>query len=312
MRALVTGLDGFSGKYLRQELEQSGYEIFGLYRWENDRKVRTDLRDSQYVQDAVSEIKPDVVFHLAAQSMASLSWKSPRETIEVNIVGTVNLLEALRTAAPSARLLLIGSSEQYGTPDGNYNTISEEIPLSPQTPYAVSKCAQEYLGKIYFAAYGMHICMTRTFSFGGSGQRKGFVLSDFASGIAAVEAGICDSLPVGNLDARRDFTHIKDVVRAYRLIVEKGAKGEVYNVGSGQTHTVREVLQEFLRLASCEVQVVSEQSRKRPQDIYTAPCNHDKLTAQTGWKPALSFVDILADELDGWRREMRTEELKGD
>ena len=215
MRSLVTGLNGFAGRYLRRELEANGYEVYGLV---DKAAQRIDVRDRDAVYAVLQAVRPDAVFHLAAQAAAARSWKEPQETMEVNVVGTCNLLEAARQTVPQAHVLLVGSADQYGTLSGDRGAISETTPLCPKTPYAVSKCAAEQLGEVYANAYNMNVCMTRTFSYGGAGQPRGFVLSDFAYGIAAVENGVADSLKVGNLDSERDFTHIRDVVRAYRLL----------------------------------------------------------------------------------------------
>ena len=226
-------------------------------------------------------------------------------------MGTANLLEAVRTAAPTARVLLVGSSDQYGVTTADISSITEDTPLQPRTPYGVSKCAQESLGMVYARTYGLAVCMTRTFSFGGAGQRKGFVLSDFASGIAAVEEGLAAELCVGNLDSERDFTHIKDVARAYRLICEKGVPGEVYNVGSGELHSIRAVLNGLLALSEKEIPVRQPTGKKRPTDVHGAPCCHDKLTAQTGWQPEIPFETILRDELEDWRVRTHADISKG-
>ena len=303
MRALVTGISGFAGTHLKNELEQNGYEVYGLNEITDAGIRRINICDHGSVCTAIKEVDPDAVFHLAAQSMAARSWLHPQETLKINIVGTTNLLEAVREIAPKARVLLVGSADQYGLANHNCAVIDESMPLSPKTPYAVSKCAQEYLGQMYAATYGMQICMTRTFSYGGSGHPKGFVLSDFASGIADVEAGKADSLRVGNLDSERDFTHIKDIVRAYRLLNERGIAGEVYNVGSGEVYSIREILQHLLDRAVCDIPVVQADSQKRPKDVRGAACNHDKLTALTGWVPEKTIEEMIEDELEYWRRQ---------
>lgn len=301
MRALVTGLSGLTGKHLKPELEQHGYEVFGL----TEDGARVDICDHASVLAAVEKIRPEAVFHLAAQSLASKSWQQPHSTLRINVEGTANLLEAIRLTCPAARVLLIGSSDQYGFPDGKGAPVSEQAPLSPKTPYAVSKCAQEQLGRVYAEAYGMHICFTRTFACGGAGQPKGVVLSDFAAGVAAVEAGLSEALHVGNLDSERDFTHVKDVARAYRLISEMGEAGQVYNVGSGSLHSIREVLQGYLELAKCPVPVEQSAAKQRPKDVRGMPCDHGKLTALTGWQPEYPFSSVISDELEDWRQRIQ-------
>ena len=301
MRALITGSQGFVGRYLRRELEENGYEVVGLDIQTGEGAVQADLLDPEEIKAAISQVQPDAVFHLAGQADVARSWQIPQKTMEINVIAAVNLMEAVRAFNPSARMVLVGSSDQYGNLGEAGRLVSEDLATHPQTPYAVSKMAQEEMARVYVRAYGMNICMTRSFNHGGAGQRLGFLIPDFASGIMKVERGEAKSLKVGNLTSRRDFTHVKDVVRAYRLIGEKGKPGEVYNVGSGVTWSAQEILDKLCAMAVCPIPVEQDPARMRPSDTPVICCDHTKLTTDTGWQPQIPLEDILSDTLREWR-----------
>ena len=307
MKALITGSEGFVGSYLRRELEHSGYDVLGLDLRAGAGTVKADLLDAAELAAIVGGERPDTVFHLAGQADVGLSWKDPAGTFERNVIASTNLLDAVRTSAPGARVVIVGSSDQYGDPGDAGKAISEETPLRPVSPYAVSKTAQELMAKTYAKAYGMNVVMTRSFNHCGAGQRKGFIISDFASGIAEIENGRTDCLRIGNLDSTRDFTHVSDVVRAYRLLAEKGRNGEVYNVGSGCAHTGKEILETFLSMSAAEIRIEKDPLRMRPSDVPVICCDNGKLRRDTGWKPEVSFKDMLRDVLDFWRRGEKTD-----
>ena len=301
MRALITGSQGFVGKYLRQELEASGYEVVGLDLQPGEGAIQADLLNPEQIKATVKQAKPDAVFHLAGQADVAKSWKIPQKTMEINVIAAVNLMEAVRAFDPSMRMVLVGSSDQYGNLGKAGRLVSETLETHPQTPYAVSKKAQEEMARVYVRAYGMNICMTRSFNHGGAGQRLGFLIPDFASGIVKVERGEAKSLKVGSLTSRRDFTHVRDVVRAYRMIAEKGKPGEVYNVGSGVTYSAQEILDKLCEMAVCPIPVEQDPTRMRPSDTPVICCDHTKLTADTGWEPQIPLEDILSDTLCCWR-----------
>ena len=301
MRALITGSQGFVGQYLRRELEESGYEVVGLDIQPGEGAVQADLLNPGEIKAAVSQVQPDAVFHLAGQADVAKSWQIPQKTMEINVLAAVNLMEAARAFNPSVRMVLVGSSDQYGNLGEAGRMVSESLVTHPQTPYAVSKKAQEEMARVYVRAYGMNICMTRSFNHGGAGQRLGFLIPDFASGIVKVERGEAKSLKVGNLTSRRDFTHVKDVARAYRLIGEKGKPGEVYNVGSGVTWSAQEILDKLCAMAVCPIPVEQDPARMRPSDTPVICCDHTKLTTDTGWQPQIPLEDILSDTLREWR-----------
>ena len=300
-RALVTGSEGFVGRYLRRELEENGYAVTGLDLQAGNGTIAADLLDAETVGRIVEELRPDAVFHLAGQANVARSWAIPQKTLELNVVAAINLMEAVRKTDPAYRMVMVGSSDQYGNLGDAGVRVTETLTLNPQTPYAVSKKAQEDMAKVYVRAYAMNICMTRSFNHGGAGQGKGFLIPDFASGIAAVERGEAACLRVGNLSARRDFTHVRDVVRAYRLIAEKGRSGEVYNVGSGITHSAQEILDELCSMARCPVPVAQDPAKMRPSDTPVICCDHGKLTQDTGWEPQEPLKTILQETLEYFR-----------
>lgn len=300
-RALITGSAGFVGQYLQEELREHGYDVTGLDLRKAEHTIQGNLLDLEETRQIVRTVQPDVVIHLAGQSDVAASWKIPQKTMEFNVIGTMNLMEAVRTNDSSVRMVLAGSSDQYGNLGAAGASVGEETPMQPQTPYAVSKMAQEEIARVYVRTYGMNLCMTRSFNHGGAGQREGFLISDFSAGIARIEKGMQETLNVGNLTASRDFTHVKDIVRAYRLIAEKGLRGEVYNVGSGQTYRAQEILERLIAMASCPVKVEQDPAKMRPSDTPVICCDHSKLTAHTGWEPEYGIEDILSDSLQSWR-----------
>lgn len=300
-KALITGSQGFVGHYLRQELENNGYKVTGLDLQAGEGVVTADLLQAEQVQEIVEEVRPDTMFHLAGQSNVARSWTIPQKTVELNVIAAINLMEAVRKVNPHCRMVMVGSSDQYGNLGVAGSKVTEDLAVHPQTPYAVSKMAQEEMAKVYVRAYGMNICMTRSFNHGGAGQKKGFLIPDFAAGIVAVERGESSCLRVGNLTSRRDFTHVRDIVRAYRLIAEKGHAGEVYNVGSGITYSAQEILDKLRTLATCPIPVEQDPSKMRPSDTPVICCDHSKLTEHTGWEHEIPMDKILHEVLNDWR-----------
>lgn len=300
-KALITGSEGFVGKYLRAELEQNGYEVVGLDLFSGPNTLVVDLLNPEQVNEVLQKEKPDCIFHLAGQANVGKSWQIPQKTVEINVNAAINLMEAVHQFCPDAAVLLVGSSDQYGNLKEAGISVSEETPMKPMNPYAISKVAQEQMGKAYAKAYNLKICMTRSFNHGGAGQKPGFMIPDFASGIVRVERGEQDALLVGNLTSKRDFTHVKDVVRAYRLIAEKGKPGEVYNVGSGKTYSAREVLDKLVDLSDMTIHVRQDPSRMRPSDTPVICCDCEKLKKDTGWKSLLDIDDIVKDTMEYYR-----------
>lgn len=303
MKALITGSEGFIGKHLTTELRENGYEVYRCDLRMADGVIPLNILDIEQTKKVILEHTPDILINMAGQADVGISWKSPQFTVEVNAIGMINILEAVRVIDPQIRVIAIGSSDEYGVLKEKGKNVTENIPINPMTPYAISKQAQEQFAQLYNCAYGMNVCMTRQFNLGGAGQAKGFLLSDFASGIVEIEKGLKDSLLVGNLSSARDFTHVKDACRAIRLIAEKGHPGEVYNICSGKTYTVQEILNHMLEMTNTDVTIKQDPSRMRPSDTPLICGNHDKLTEHTGWEPELGLDEMLSDIFDYWRRQ---------
>lgn len=313
MRVLITGITGFVGSHLAEYCLDRDIEVAGTYRWrsrmenidrvrERIRLVECDLRDATSVRRALAEVRPDRIFHLAAQSFVPASWGAPAETMHTNIVGQVNLFEAMRDLDLEARVHIAGSSEEYGLVHPEEVPISEENPLRPLSPYAVSKVAQDLLAYQYHRSYGLRVVRTRAFNHEGPRRGDVFVTSNFAKQIAEIERG--ERTPVvrvGNLDAKRDFTDVRDVVHAYWLALEAGVPGDVYNIGTGRAWTIREVLETLLAFSDVKIAVEPDPSRLRPSDVELLVCDPSKFKAVTGWEPQISLEVMLKDSLDHWR-----------
>lgn len=307
MRALVVGGAGFVGNYLNEALLKKGFETYttllpGL-KAEVPEGVRTyfsDITEPEETERLLRELKPDFIFHLAAQSSVRLSWEQPRLTTEVNAVGAVNLFEGIRKACPAAKTLVVGSSEEYGA-IGYTEPVRETEPPQPTNLYALTKLFQERLAKLYADAYGLHFVMTRSFNHFGPRQSRQFVVADFCSQVAAIERGEREPvISVGNLDAYRDFTDVRDVVRAYLLLAERGERGEIYNVGSGSCLRIRDILELVLSLSEREIEVKIDEKKFRPIDVPRICADADKLKA-LGWEPQIPVRETIRDTLDFYR-----------
>lgn len=303
MKALITGSSGFIGSHLTDELEANGYEVVCCDLKETENTIAMDIMNLEMIQGVLEKNQPDVLINMAGQANVGLSWKKPQLTVQLNTVGLINILEAVRASNPKIRVIAVGSSDEYGSLEERGANVTEDILVKPITPYAISKQAQELFAQLYVRSYGMDICMIRLFNLGGPGQAKGYIISDFSSGIAEVEAGKKEFMSVGNLESARDFTHVKDACRAVRLIAEKGHTGEVYNISSGATHKAQEVLDKLVSMAKVPIEVRQDPARMRPSDTPVVCGNHDKLTTHTGWQPELGLDQILADALDYWRAQ---------
>jgi len=316
MKALITGITGFAGSHLAELLLSEGVEVFGTARWRSKMEnvehlldsitlVECDLRDAGSLAKVVAEVRPDHVYHLAAQSFVPTSWKAPVETLTTNVVGQVNLFEALRSHAPNARVQIAGSSEEYGLVHERELPIREENPLRPLSPYGVSKVGQDVMGFQYHRSYGMAIVRTRAFNHTGPRRGEVFATSSFAKQIAMIEKGKQEpALRVGNLEAKRDFSDVRDVVRGYGLAIEKGVPGEVYNICSGVARSIREVLDTLLRLTKANIRVEQDPSRLRPSDVPVLMGDSSKFRKQTGWEPKIPFEQTMSDLLDYWRERV--------
>lgn len=301
MKALITGSAGFIGSQLAVEMENSGYDVIRCDLKDNSGIVSMDITDPAAIHSVISRFQPDILINMAGQANVGMSWKKPQLTVQLNTVGLINILEEIKTDGLKTRVIAVGSSDEYGSLEERGTNVTEDIPIKPITPYAISKQAQELFAQLYVRSYGMDISMIRLFNLGGPGQPKGYMISDFASGVAEVEAGRKPFMSVGNLDSARDFTHLDDACRAVRLVAEKGKTGEIYNISSGSTHTAREVLDILRGMAKVNVEVRHDPARMRPSDTPVVCGNHDKLTSHTGWMPEKGIHEILSDSLDYWR-----------
>jgi len=314
MRALITGITGFAGSHLAEHLLDEGWEVFGIRRWRSplvnvehlmERIVLEfcDIQDPSAVRNTLDEVRPDAVFHLAAQSYVLTSWQQPTDTINCNITGELNVLEGLRALEMfDVRVQLACSSEEYGLVHADEVPIKESNPLRPLSPYGVSKVAQDLLGYQYNKSYNMPIVRTRAFNHTGPRRGEVFVASNFARQIAQIEKGRREPvMMVGNLEARRDFTDVRDTVRAYRLLVEKGEPGEVYNICTGKSITIQTLLDMLLEKSTVKVDVKQDPERMRPSDVMVLEGDNTRLVECTGWQPTIPLEKTLGDLLDWWR-----------
>lgn len=318
MKALITGITGFAGSHLAEYLLENhpDVSVYGTYRWRSrmdnvehlDKRihlVECDLRDYFSVHKAVEESRPDVVFHLAAQSFVPSSWTAPTETLTTNIAGQTNLFEAIRAHQLDPVVQIACSSEQYGLVLPDEVPIKETNPLRPLSPYAVSKVGQDYLGYQYFQSYGLKVVRTRGFNHTGPRRGQVFVTSNFCSQVAAIEAGLQEPvIRVGNLDAIRDFTDVRDMVRAYWLAVTRATPGEVYNIATGEGISIKAMLDKILALSTVEVKIEVDPARLRPSDVEILIGDSSKFRADTGWEPRIPFDQTVRDLLDYWRGQM--------
>ncbi|HOO06925.1 MAG TPA: GDP-mannose 4,6-dehydratase [Ruminococcus sp.] len=311
-RALIIGGGGFAGGYLIRELTAAGYEVHATCLPEEEicgdcAVYSLDIGDVPAIEGLLAKVMPDVVFHLAAQSSVAVSWKKPALTAQVNVVGAVNVLEAVRLSQrPDTRLLLIGSGEEYGFIPKDACPLSEEEKLRPGNIYAATKVCQEMIGQIYSRSYGMDIVMTRSFNHTGPGQSPTFVVSEICRQIAAAEQpGAPAELLIGNTDAKRDFTDVRDVVRAYRLLAEKGVSGRVYNVGRGSAAAISQILETALSMSQVQIAVIRDPKRLRASDIPIIEPDVSLIFADTGWSAKISIEETVRDTLEWWREKLR-------
>jgi len=314
MRILITGITGFAGSHLADYFfEEGDHEIYGTVKWRSNREnirhieskiklLECDIKDAFAMKAVLEESKPDHIFHLAAQSYVPFSWRVPQETIDTNITGELNLFEGLRGLKMNPMIHIAGSSEEYGLVHPDELPITENNPLRPLSPYAVSKVAQDFLGYQYFKSYGMKIVRTRAFNHTGPRRGEVFVTSNFARQLIEVERGKRQPvLQVGNLDAVRDFSDVRDVVRAYALALKKGTPGEVYNIASGKGIKIADLLKKLIELTKVEVKIEQDPDRLRPSDVQLLTGSPEKFQKATGWKPMIPFEKTLRDLMDYWR-----------
>ncbi len=314
MRALITGINGFVGSHLAEHLLCEAWDVWGLALSPNPALpalqgrvtiVAADLRDPAATRAAIAETNPDVIFHLAAQSHVPTSLADPAATINNNLMAQLNLLEAVRALRLEPVVVVACTSEEYGAVRPEEIPVDEQTPLRPSNPYAFSKVAQDMLALQYFLAHGIRTVRLRLFNHIGPRQGDHFVVGAFAHQIARIEAGQQEpSMRVGNLEAQRDFTDVRDIVWAYELAALQSEPGEVYNVGSGQPLAIRELLRMLLDLSAASIVVEPDPARMRPVDVPIIACDATRFRARTGWAPKIPLDRTLADILDDWRGRM--------
>lgn len=311
-RALIIGAGGFVGDYLIEYLAKNNAdEIYATkcsdqdYNNENARIYNLDILDKESIISLMYEIRPTHIFHLAAQSSVGVAWKNPALTIDVNIKGSVNVLDAIRELYYKPRILLIGSGEEYGHIKPEEVPIREDNHLRPGNIYAATKACQNMIGAIYAQAYDMDLMQVRAFNHIGPGQAPLFVVSDFCKQAAEIEKGLREPvIKVGNLMARRDFTDVRDVVRAYCLLAEKGRAGETYNVGCGNSVYINDILTMIISKARADISVEVDQSKIRPVDVPIIEADITKIEETVGWTPQIPLEQTIEETLGYWREHL--------
>lgn len=312
MRSLIIGATSFSGKHMCEFLRNKGQEFVGtvLDLQETSGKelpydlVQMDLRDLPAIVQVLKEVQPQYIFNFAAQSSVELAWKNPGMTVEVNVNGALNLFQAIRQAQMDPTVILIGAGEEYGRVDFNQLPTSEAQRLAPGNIYAATKACQTMMAQIYYKAYGLKLIVARTFNIIGPGQSDHFAVSNFCHQAARIERGEAEPvLRVGNLNIRRDFTDIRDAVRAYWMLAEKGMPGEVYNVGSGEAPSLREIVGQIQKQSSVSFSVVVDKERMRPLDTPAIQSSIQKIRDHVGWMPKIPLENTVHDILNYWREK---------
>ena len=309
-KALIIGAAGFVGGSLAGHLrERRGMEVSVTklpreeFRGDSDRVYNLNILNKEEIVSLLFEARPDYIFHLAAQSSVGVAWKNPSLTIDINIKGSVNVMDAIRELYYKPRILLIGSGEEYGHIEEGEIPIREENRIRPGNIYAATKACQNMIGNIYAQAYDMEVMMVRAFNHIGPSQASIFVVSDFCRQVAEIEKGIREPVMyVGNLDARRDFTDVRDVVEAYGLLAEHGRPGETYNVGRGKAVSIREILDMVIALSGHDIKIEIDKNKLRPVDVPIIEADISKISSLTGWKPKIPLKQTIEETLNYWRR----------
>jgi GDP-4-dehydro-6-deoxy-D-mannose reductase len=314
LRALITGISGFVGSYLAEYLlEATDWQVagtvFGPYGNIADLSSQLELYPAELsrvdvVAFILEQARPDAIFHLAAQPLVSTSRRDPWGTLETNIRMQLSILEGVARVVPDCRVLVVGSSEEYGMVSPDDLPVDEDTPLRPLNPYALSKVAQDLMGLQYHLVHKLHVVRVRPFNHIGPRQRLGFVAADFASQIAAAELGLQEpSMAVGNLEARRDFSDVRDVVQAYAALVRHGVPGQVYNVGAGESHSIQEILDALLSMSQVRIEVRQDPERMRPSETPDIVCDATRIRDLCGWRTTIPLEQSLRDVLGYWRQE---------
>lgn len=298
-KVLIFGVSGFVGRYLAEEFLSHNYLVIGSDQEKNPSLpkdvsfISADILDEQAVIEIIQNVQPDIVVNLAAISSVGASWGIPQTTVTVNVIGALNILEATRIVNPNCKVLFIGSSEEYVI---SKYPMSEDRELDATNPYGISKVTQEQFAKMYRDYYKMKVYCVRAFNHTGIGQKDSFVLPSWCKQVAEIDkSGKPGTIKVGNLSVQRDFSHVKDIVRAYRMVVESDDCGIIYNIGSGKAYKLEDMLNYIISLCSQKVYIEIDKGRFRPSDQPVICCDHSLITNQLGWEPELSVFDALKE-----------------
>lgn len=305
-RVLIFGAGGFVGSYLCKEFLNNGYKVSGTDKGEGSALpsevdfYRTDLMQANEVEKLIGQIQPDIIVNLAAISSVGASWNMPQTTMAINVIGALNIMEAARKSEQKPRILFVGSSEEYVISE---NPLDENTQLNANNPYGISKVTQEQFAKLYREQYGLKIYCVRPFNHTGIGQRDSFVLPSFCKQVAEIDkSGKDGKIQVGNLKVKRDFSHVKDVVRAYRMIVESDNCNQIYNVGSGNAYSLEDMLTYILGLSNQHIEIEVDQNRIRPTDQPVICCDRSLIGKELGWEPQYNVYDALKEMYEYYAR----------
>jgi len=314
MKALITGISGFAGSHLTELLIEKGYEVFGTFfdkstfsnlsGFMNKVKVyRCDIRNCDALKNVIEDVKPDEIYHLAAISFVPTSLKEPKLTFDTNLYGTLNLYQAVIDSKMNPKILFVGSADEYGLVKEKDIPIGESYPLLPVNPYSISKASADFLSFFYFKNYGLNIIRVRPFNHIGPRQSPEFVCSGFTKQIAEIEKGLREPIiKVGNLEAKKDFTDVRDMVRGYWLALDKGEPGKVYIICSERAIQIKGLLNHLLELSSRKVEIMKDPKRMRPYDNPILQGDSSKFRRRSGWKPEIPLDKTLKDILEYWRK----------
>ena len=305
-RVLIFGAGGFVGSYLCKEFLNNGYKVSGTDKGEGSALpsevdfYRTDLMQANEVEKLIGQIQPDIIVNLAAISSVGASWNMPQTTMAINVIGALNIMEAARKSEKKPRILFVGSSEEYVISE---NPLDENTQLNANNPYGISKVTQEQFAKLYREQYGLKIYCVRPFNHTGIGQRDSFVLPSFCKQVAEIDkSGKDGKIQVGNLKVKRDFSHVKDIVRAYRMIVESDNCNQIYNVGSGNAYSLEDMLTYIIGLSNQNIEIEVDQNRIRPTDQPVICCNRSLIGKELGWEPQYNVYDALKEMYEYYAR----------
>jgi GDP-4-dehydro-6-deoxy-D-mannose reductase len=311
MKVLVTGACGFVGQHLTHELLQGNHNVvMGVRNNQHQafpevEKAILEITDRENVKEVLTSVMPDAIIHLAAQSKVGLAWENPEFTFRVNTLGTIDLVEQVSKITPQTKILTVGSSEEYGLSAKDYEQLNELVPCFPQNPYASSKLAAGEVALQLAKKNSINLIHLRPFNHFGPGQEIGFVISDFASQIARIEAGHQEpKLLVGDLSAERDFTDVRDVVSAYRLIIENRVNNGILNIGSGLPRKISDILNLLLSYSKCKISVEIDHSKFRPVEVSKFSGDATKISDMLGWRPVKEIEESLTDTLNWWRQRI--------